>query len=617
MKTIFFSIALVIGSLITAQTKKVLFIGIDGCRADVMMSTNIPNIQGLISESIYSTDALCASTTWSGNGWSTMLTGVWHDKHNVQDNNFTSPNFTAYPDFLTRAEAFNPNLRTISLAHWAPINNTVNKNADIKTNFSTDLAVKNAAVTALQNDNPDILFVDFDDVDHAGHSYGFSSSIPQYVSSIQLTDQYIGEIVAAMKNRATYNNEEWLVVVTTDHGATETAHGGPNLSERNIFTIFSSPKLTPSKISRTVNTSSKTFNQLNFPAGSYAKPVNQTAFNFGAMQDFTVEFWIKPNASYSGDPVMISNKNWNSGYNKGFNISGYSGQTYRVNIGDGANRIDLNGGKLTVNQWKHIAVSFDRDGLIKLYEDGVLVTFAKMQNIGNITSGLPLTINQDGTNTYGLNLTASYKDVRIWNAALPEITIVDWANQDISSSHPFYSQLLANYKMNETSGNSLTDSSANNNSATITGTPTRNPSTTIDFTVYNYLSTPRETDHLPTVFNWLCIPVQASWGIDGVNRIPNCSTETLAVNDFDKKKNNLVIYPNPIENELNLRFHSEDKSVKLNVIDAKGSVILTQELSSGDLHYDKKINTEILQSGVYYIQIKGHKTSLSKSFIKK
>jgi predicted AlkP superfamily pyrophosphatase or phosphodiesterase len=34
--------------------------------------------------------------------------------------------------------------------------------------------VKNAAVNALQNDNPDILFVDFDDVDHAGHSYGFS-----------------------------------------------------------------------------------------------------------------------------------------------------------------------------------------------------------------------------------------------------------------------------------------------------------------------------------------------------------------------------------------------------------------------------------------------------------
>lgn len=617
MKTKLFSIAMAIGSLITAQTKKVLFIGIDGCRPEVMMALNTINIQSLISQSIYSTDALCASTTWSGNGWSTMLTGVWHNKHNVQDNNFTAPNFTAYPDFLTRAETFNPNLKTISLAHWSPINNNIINNADVKTNFSTDLAVKNAAVTALQNDNPDILFVDFDDVDHAGHSYGFSSGVSQYTSSIQTTDQYIGEIVSAMKNRPTYNSEDWLVLVTTDHGATDTAHGGPNLSERNIFTIFSNPNFTPTQINRTVNQSAKTFNQVNFPAGTYAKPASQTPFNFGATQDFTVEFWVKPNASYTSDPVMISNKNWNSGNNKGFNISGYSGQTYRLNIGDGTNRIDLNGGKLTVNQWKHIAVSFDRDGLVKVYEDGVVVTFAKMQSIGDITSGLPLTINQDGTNTYGLNLAASYKDVRIWNSALPETVIVNWANQDVTSSHPFYSQLLANYKMSETTGNTLTDSSTNNNSATITGTPTRNLNTTSNFTIFDYLATPRETDHMPTVFNWLCIPVQASWGIDGVNRIPACATGTLSANETNKNQSEFVLYPNPANQEINVRFNSQDKTVKMNIVDAKGSVILFQELSSGNSNYDKKLNIQNLPSGVYYVQIKGSKTALSKSFIKK
>lgn len=617
MKTKLFAIALFAGSLFNAQTKKVLFIGIDGCRADVMMSSTTPNIQNLISQSIYSLDGLCASTTWSGNGWSTMLTGVWHNKHNVQDNNFTAPNFTAYPDFLTRAEIFNPNLRTISLAHWSPINTTIINNADVKTNFTTDLAVKNAAVAALQSDNPDILFVDFDDVDHAGHSYGFSSTVPQYVSSMQTTDQYIGEIVTAMKSRATYNNEDWLVVVTTDHGATDTSHGGPNLSERNIFTIFSNPGFTPTQIGRTVNQTPKTFNQLNFPAATFAKPVNQAPFNFGATQDFTVEFWVKPNVSYTSDPVMISNKNWNNGYNKGFNISGYSGQTYRVNIGDGTNRIDLNGGKLTTNQWKHIAVTFDRDGLVTLYEDGVVVTFAKMQNIGNITSGLPLTINQDGTNTYGLNLAASYKDVRIWNSALPANVIVNWANQDITASHPFYAQLLANYKMNETSGNTLTDSSLNSNNAAVTGSPTRNLDTNTTFTIYDYLSTTRETDHLPTVFNWMCIPVQSSWGIDGVNRIPACNNSTLSVNNLEKKQNELIIYPNPASNEINLKFNSTDKNLTLNIIDAKGTLVSAKELSSSNSQYNQKIKTENLPAGVYFVQIKGNLTSFSKSFIKK
>ncbi|MDH6251562.1 hypothetical protein M2347_001289 [Chryseobacterium sp. H1D6B] len=617
MKTKLFSLAVVMSCFLGAQTKKVLFIGIDGCRADVMMSSSTPNIQSLVSKSIYSIDGLCAATTWSGNGWSTMLTGVWHTKHNVQDNNFTSPNYSNYPDFLTRAETFNPNLRTISLANWAPINDKIVQNADVKTNLSTDLAVKNAAVNALQNDNPDILFVDFDDVDHAGHSYGFSSSVPQYVSSIQITDAYIGEIVNAMKNRASYNNEDWLVVLTTDHGAVDDGHGGGNLTERNIFTIYSNPNFTPQQISKTIIDTNKTFNQLNFPAGTYAKPANQTPFNFGASQDFTIEFWVKPNVSFSSDPVMISNKNWANGKNKGFVFSGYSGQTFKMNIGDGTNRIDLVGGKMETNKWKHIAASFDRDGLVTLYEDGVPVTFAKMNTIGNIDSGLPFTINQDGTNVYNLNLAASYKDIRIWKSALPNDVLVNWANQDITPSHPYYSQLLANWKCDEASGNTLADSSLNGNNAAVTGVPTRNANTVTNFKIYNYTSTTRETDHLPTVLNWLCIPVQASWGIDGINRIPLCSNGTLSTKDAALSTNDFTVYPNPAGQEVNVKFNSDEKEVKVDIIDARGAIVLNKKLSSSKGFYDEKININNLSTGFYFIKITGNKKSLSKTFIKK
>lgn len=617
MKTKLFSMAVVMSCFLGAQKKKVLFIGIDGCRADVMMSSNTPNIHNLVNQSIYSLDGLCSATTWSGNGWSTMLTGVWHTKHNVQDNNFTSPNYVNYPDFLTRAETYNSNLRTISLAHWAPINDIIIQNADVQTNLGTDLAVKNAAVTALQNDNPDILFVDFDDVDHAGHSYGFSSSVPQYVSSMQTTDTYIGEIVNAMKNRATYNNEDWLVVLTTDHGAVDNGHGGGNLSERDIFTIYSNPSFTPQQISKTIIDTNKTFNQLNFPAGTFAKPANQTPFNFGANQDFTIEFWVKPNVSFSSDPVMISNKNWANGKNKGFVFSGYSGQTFKMNIGDGTNRIDLVGGKMETNQWKHIAATFDRDGLVTLYEDGVPVTFAKMNTIGNIDSGLPFTINQDGTGVYNLNMAASYKDIRVWKSALPNEVLVNWANQNISPSHPYYAQLLANYTCDETSGNTLVDASPSSNNSAITGSPTRNLGTTTNFKIYNYLSTTRETDHLPTVLNWMCIPVQASWGIDGVNRIPVCTNGNLATKDIQTPTNDFVIYPNPTSQNINVKFKSDEKEIKVEIIDAKGSVVSSKKITSRNGNFDEKLNIESLSNGVYFIKINGNKKSLSKTFIKK
>ncbi|ANF50757.1 hypothetical protein A0O34_09600 [Chryseobacterium glaciei] len=617
MKAKLFSMAVVMSCFLGAQTKKVLFIGIDGCRADVMMSSNTPNIHNLVNQSIYSLDGLCAATTWSGNGWSTMLTGVWHTKHNVQDNNFTSPNYVNYPDFLTRAETYNPNLRTISLAHWAPINDIIVQNADVQTNLGTDLAVKNAAVSALQSDNPDILFVDFDDVDHAGHSYGFSSTVPQYVASMQTTDGYIGEIVNAMKNRATYNNEDWLVVLTTDHGAVDNGHGGGNLSERDIFTIYSNPSFTPQQISKTIIDTNKTFNQLNFPAGTFAKPANQTPFNFGTNQDFTIEFWVKPNVSFSSDPVMISNKNWANGKNKGFVFSGYSGQTFKMNIGDGTNRIDLVGGKMETNQWKHIAATFDRDGLVTLYEDGVPVTFAKMNTIGNIDSGLPFTINQDGTNVYNLNMAASYKDIRVWKSALPNDVLVNWANQNITPSHPYYSQLLANYTCDETSGNTLVDSSPNSNNSAVTGSPTRDLATSTNFKIYNYLSTTRETDHFPTVLNWMCIPVQASWGIDGVNRIPVCTNGTLATKDIETSTNDFVIYPNPASQNINVKFKSDEKEVKVEIIDAKGSIISSKKINSSNGGFDEKLSVENLSNGVYFIKINGAKKSLSKTFIKK
>lgn len=619
MKTKLFLIAVAVSSLLSGKTKKVLLIGIDGCRADVLMSSNTPNIKNLISKSIYSLDGLCAAPTWSGNGWSTMLTGVWHTKHNVQNNSFSNPNYTNYPDLLTRIEAYNSNLRTISLTTWDPINDRIVKNADVKTKLYTDLAVKNSAVNALKNDNPDILFVDFSDPDYAGHGYGYSASSPQYVSSVQQTDTYIGEIVNAMKSRNNYNNEDWLVVLGTDHGGVSSGyHGGRSLVERNVFAIFSNPNFTPQKISKNISESNKTFNQLNFPAGTYAKPINQAAFNFGATQDFTIEFWVKPNASFSEDPVMIGNKNWANGRNKGIIISGYTGNTYKINIGDGTNRIDLVGEKLEINKWKHIAVTFDRDGLVTLYEDGLPIVFEKMNTIGNIDSVLPFTINQDGTNVYGLNLAASYKDIRVWKSALPYNVLANWVNKDITSAHPYYAQLLANWKCNEASGMSLIDSSPNNNNAPIKGNPNRNLNTTTNFKFNDYSSTPRETDFFPSILNWMCIPVQASWGIDGVNRIPACTNSPSAKKELETPVvNDLTLFPNPAYQDINVKFTSDEREVKLEIIDSRGNILSTKKLTSSKGYYDEKINIQSLSSGIYFIKINGNKQSLSKTFIKK
>ena len=223
------------------NSRKVLFIGIDGCRADALTTSATPAIDNLLINSIYSLNGLCTYKTWSGNGWSSMLTGVWHTKHGVTDNTFTGSNYINYPDFISRLETFDSTLRTVTSVHWAPINDVIIQNADSERTYATDLEVKNGAVDALTNDDPDLLFVAFDDVDHAGHTYGFSPLVPQYIQTIEITEGYVAEIITALHNRPNYANEEWLVVLTTDHGGNMAGHGGGTLEERTIFTIYSNP----------------------------------------------------------------------------------------------------------------------------------------------------------------------------------------------------------------------------------------------------------------------------------------------------------------------------------------------------------------------------------------
>lgn len=585
----------------SSSIRKVLFIGVDGCRADVLAPANTPAIDALMAQSIYSTDGLCAYKTWSGNGWSSMLTGTWHTKHGVTDNTFSGADYGNFPDFISRLETFNPDLRTVSVVHWGPINSTIIQNADDEQTYATDLAVKNGAVAALSNDDPDLLFVAFDDVDHAGHGYGFSSTIPEYVQSIETTDAYIGEIVAAMKNRPNFAQEDWLVVVTTDHGGNLAGHGGGTLEERTIFTIYSNPAFTPRQLTREPISQTNTFQEAHFAEGTYAVPTDQSPFLFGDAQDFTLELWVKPNA-FTEDPSFISNKDWDSGLYPGFVLSAQQGQYWKVNIGDGVDRLDIQGGHMTPGEWHHLAVSFDRDGLMTAYEDGIVVGFDKMQKINNIDSGLPLVINQDGTTNYGLNLEGSYKDIRIWNAVLPDSVILQWATRSVDATHPFYNALLANWKCEDGAGANLLDASSNHNEAAITGPITWIPDQTASFSVYDYAATTREPDNAVTVLNWMCVPIDSSWTLDGKAWAPDCSPLVSGTDEL--KENGVSIFPNPAFETVNVVFAQPlANNTRAILLDYSGRQVQTYNIPAQQ--NTLTIPTRGLAKGIYLLQLEG------------
>ncbi|WP_198956954.1 alkaline phosphatase family protein [Streptomyces sp. CB01249] len=226
-----------------ARTPKVLVIGLDGALLARIKDASAPHLDTLMAGGVTAASRIYAdplAPTLSGPGWATVLTGVWPDKHLVKDNAFTGHAFATYPDFLTRAETAKPALSTYAVSSWAPITDTVLSPA-VDTRVSTpsaeyDTGTTSRAVAELRDGNRDAVFVHLDNIDHAGHSYGAASS--QYRAAIETADGQVGQILAAVTGRSTYASEDWLIMVTADHGHTDAGgHGGNSDPERQTFLI--------------------------------------------------------------------------------------------------------------------------------------------------------------------------------------------------------------------------------------------------------------------------------------------------------------------------------------------------------------------------------------------
>ncbi|MDP6849662.1 MAG: alkaline phosphatase family protein [Planctomycetota bacterium] len=213
---------------------KVLLIGIDGCRPDALKLANTPNLDNLISVGAFNPQAQTCARTVSGPSWMSILTGVWPETHGVLDNSFEGYVGKPASHFLTRIEEFNPSYRTASITEWAPLSNLARPGADFVAAPKSTTEVANLAISELRANQPNVMFLHFDEVDHAGHSAGYGTNIPNYIQAIEHVDSEIGRVLDAMENL-----DDWLILATTDHGGTGTSHGKDIPLHRTVFLLAS------------------------------------------------------------------------------------------------------------------------------------------------------------------------------------------------------------------------------------------------------------------------------------------------------------------------------------------------------------------------------------------
>jgi arylsulfatase A-like enzyme len=239
-----------------AGAPKVLILGLDGVRPDRLAAAATPTLDSLIAHGAFSDAATTHPPTVSGPGWSSMLIGVWADKHGVLGNDFATNAYARFPDLLTRIETVRPALATLAVLDWPPLGTTASGgplfgdridrtllvDGDSLGYREADALSATLAADALATGDVDAAFVYFGDVDETGHAHGTLSA--EYDAALATVDRQVAEVLTGLRRRPTYAAENWLVLVSTDHGRRDDGgHGGASAAETTIFVILSGPSV--------------------------------------------------------------------------------------------------------------------------------------------------------------------------------------------------------------------------------------------------------------------------------------------------------------------------------------------------------------------------------------
>ncbi|WP_066390785.1 LamG-like jellyroll fold domain-containing protein [Neobacillus mesonae] len=231
--------------------KRVVFIGIDGAGNGVKdPQANAINVQKLMSEGAGTYEAKAMLPTISGQNWGSMLHGVVPSKHGLNNGNIDNPypEKNPYPSYMKLLKQERPMLKQASFTTWSPINKGIIEDSagayKVNGGNDTNTAQKTVDYIKAEGKNSRNIFVHLDEVDGAGHNYGYGSA--KWYEAWHKADQQVGQIVKAIEEEGLM--DDTLIIVTTDHGGKGTGHGGASQEEQTIFWTAKGKSINPGTV---------------------------------------------------------------------------------------------------------------------------------------------------------------------------------------------------------------------------------------------------------------------------------------------------------------------------------------------------------------------------------
>ncbi len=281
------------GRRASTKTRKAVLIIIDGIPAPTIERLQPPTLMAIARQGHYHR-AYCGgevgsyseTPTVSAIGYTNILTGTWMNKHNVKGNDNQNPNYH-YPTLFRIAKDQQRPVTTALYSSWTD-NRTVllgenkaeTRNLTIdyvfdgydhdKTSYpdeqgdlhiqKIDRRVCQEAAQSIRTNAPDLSWIYLWYTDDIFHAKGHGTVADKAVMTV---DEQLAPVWEAIQYRMREKDEEWLVVVVTDHGRGFDGHhhGGQSTDERTIWMItnqrrtnsqFSRPTLSQVDINPTI-----------------------------------------------------------------------------------------------------------------------------------------------------------------------------------------------------------------------------------------------------------------------------------------------------------------------------------------------------------------------------